>query len=104
MEEVELSEFVNTNNHDSCWPDGLFPIRDTCFEGYAHCYPDTIPDEHRPAPIGMSLFTSMGPGFGNDSVLNFVRVEFEPIDPNDSYRKRLTKIVPLKFEITLTEE
>jgi hypothetical protein len=103
LRDVPNNEWLNTSNHDSCWrEDGLRLIRQTIYDAYTHCY-GSMPEEHKPTPAAMTMFSRLGAGFVNGDALQFVRVDFQSIDPDDSYFKRVTKVMPVKFEINIID-
>jgi hypothetical protein len=104
LEKVDITEWGNTSNHDSCWrSDGLQLIQQTIFDAYDYCF-SHMPEEHKPAPVAMSLHPRLCNGFLEDAVFQFVKVQFVNADPKDSYRKTLINVKPLKFEINIIEE
>lgn len=95
------SDYQNTSNHDSCWrTDGLRIIQDTLFKGYEECF-DSMPEEHRPAPIMTSPYLQLGEGFMG-SPFELVRAWGE-YNKADDFRWRLTKIMPVKWNINVTD-
>lgn len=98
------SLWINTSNHDSCWPDGLHAIWDTLMAGHSFCW-DHVPEEHRRVPNDMHRHCNINGGIGSKRFIDLVRCKVTD-DPDDrhNYKKALGSVTPVDFSISLKEQ
>jgi len=99
-EDVEISNWVNSSNHDSCWKsDGLNIFEKVAWDAYEHCFA-FMPDEHRPAPIAAHTFTQFADW-------HFGRLPFEIVKVKGKYggdyRNFLTEIKKVDYQINILD-
>lgn len=102
---LDLFEWINTSNHDSCWrSDGFRHVFDYSMEAWDACYAH-VPDAHRKAPIEADVSVSMHEGsFG--APFQFARLELM-VHPTmnrqyDTYFKQPKSIQFYNHQINLT--
>lgn len=97
---VNDGEWINTSNHDTCWySDGLRDIFESLYRGWEHCY-GHIPNEHRLSMREMYHHCTINGGILSQNMVQFARVSTERVN---GYRRKLTKVNPIKFQIQLQE-
>lgn len=97
---VNGGEWFNTSNHDTCWySDGLRDIRESLDRGWEHCY-NNIPDEHQRSMREMYHHCTINSGILSQNMVQFARVSTEQ---GEGYRRKLTMVKPIKFQIQFQE-
>ena len=102
---VELKDWINTSNHDSCWrSDGVQrEARKAFIEAHETAYANT-PDENTPPPILSSDCAEIGLRWHGNTPFEYVRVKHEAIDQKNTYHRKLTEITKLRIKSIELEE
>lgn len=95
----KLGDWINANNHDACWQEGLSVIDGVLFEGYSECF-EFLPKEHKRSPAETEPFVQFNNWHFGHSPFAIVKVEGErEIQQED--RWTLSFLEELKFGIRI---
>lgn len=97
--------FVNTNNHDSCWPEGITSPLDEAYFRLCRTVAGKIPrhawrNDRQPAPIELEAQTQLGDFWGANP-LQFVRITRGAKREDNEYFDTLSQVELLKAALTL---
>ncbi|BAG41757.1 hypothetical protein [Ralstonia phage phiRSL1] len=96
-----LDQWENTTNHDSCWSQNGFGLREVVNEAYETCWAH-MPEPHKLPPVMTPIMCQFENWCFGAPPFTAVKVK-AVVDPEDSYRKVLLDIKPLTCHLNIID-